>query len=98
MANRISTIKEASEPTQWRHVSSKDNPADDASRVMKVSDFMNSRWLEGSTFLWKHEEDWPKTVLEVSLDSIEQEVRKEATANAKSVCDVSSLTDQLIAY
>lgn len=28
VANRISTIREASEPSQWRHVGSKDNPAE----------------------------------------------------------------------
>ncbi|XP_056272956.1 uncharacterized protein LOC130195451 [Pseudoliparis swirei] len=99
VANRISTIRETSEPSQWRHVSSKDNPADDASRGMKASDFVkSSRWLEGPGFLWKHEEDWPKTVLEVLVDSDDQEVRKEATVNVISVVDVPSPTDQLIAY
>lgn len=76
VANRISTIREASEPSQWRHVGSKDNPADDASRGMKVSEFLNkTRWLEGPAFLWRPEEDWPKTVLDISLDSDNQEVR-----------------------
>lgn len=36
VANRISTISETSEPSQWRHVRSKDNPADDASQGVKV--------------------------------------------------------------
>ena len=99
VANRISTIRETSEPSQWRHVGSKDNPADDASRGMKVSNFLkNSRWIEGPAFLWKHEEDWPKTVLDISVDSNDQEVRKEVTANVVGVCDVSSPTDQLIGY
>lgn len=45
MANRTSTIREASEPWQWRHVGSKDNPADDASRGLKVASFLTtSRW------------------------------------------------------
>lgn len=30
VANRISIIKEVSKPSQWRHVGSKDNPANDA--------------------------------------------------------------------
>lgn len=76
VTNRISTIREASEPSQWRHVGSKDNPADNASRGMKVSEFLNkTRWLEGPAFLWRPEEDWPKTVLDISLDSDNQEVR-----------------------
>lgn len=86
VANKISTIRETSEPSQWRHVGSKDNPADDSLRGMKVSDFLkNSRWIEGPEFLWRHEEDWPKTVLDVTVDSNDEEVKKEATANAISV-------------
>lgn len=99
VANRVSIIRETSEPTQWRHVGSKDNPADYASRGMKVSDFMNNiKWLEGPTFLWKREEDWPDRVLDVSVDSNDQEVRKEAMVNTVGVCDTSFPTDQLIAY
>lgn len=65
---------------------------------MKVSDFLkSSRWLEGHTFLWKREEDWPKTVLEVSVNSHDQEVRKKATANVINVCDASSPANQLTA-
>lgn len=48
MANRITAIREVSNPSQWRHISSKDNPADAASRGMKVPVFLNnSGWLEG---------------------------------------------------
>lgn len=99
VANRMSTIRELSEPSQWRHVSTKNNPADNASRGMKVSDFLKgNRWLKGPTFLWREEEDWPKTVLDVTLDATDKEVRKEATANAIRLCDVSSPTEQLITY
>lgn len=66
---------------------------------MKVSDFLtNSRWLEGPAFLWRHEEDWPTAVWHVSIDLNDQEVRKEASVNTISVCDVCSPTDQLITY
>lgn len=99
VANRISTIRETSEPSHWRYVGSKDNPADDASRGMKVPDFLNNRrWLERRTFLWKHEEDWPRTVLDVSVDSDDQEVRKEVMVNTIRECDSASPTDRLIAY
>lgn len=97
VANRISTIRETSEPSQRRHVGSTDNIADDASRGLRVFDFQkNSRWPEGPMFLWKPEEDWPKPVLEVSVDYDNQEVRKETTVNV--MCDISSPTDQHIAY
>lgn len=42
VANRVATIRETSEPSQWRHVSTKDNPADDASRGIKVPDFLKN--------------------------------------------------------
>lgn len=99
VANRVSTIREISEPSQWRHIGSKDNPADDASRGLNVSEFLKkSTWLGGPLFLWQQEEDWPKPVSEWSLDLNDPEVRKRTTANAINVCAVSSPTDQLIAY
>lgn len=68
-----------SEPAQWRHVSTKENPADYVSRGLKVSEFLETRRsLEGPESLWKHEENWPQTKLDISLDSGDREVRKEA--------------------
>lgn len=76
VANRIATIRETVEPSQWRHVSSKDNPADDASRGMKIGDFLkNSRWLEGPAFLWSNEEHWLMDTLNVTIDSDDAEVK-----------------------
>lgn len=43
VANRITTIREVSRPCQWKHVGTKDNPADAASRGMKIPDFLKSR-------------------------------------------------------
>lgn len=40
ITNRVSIIRGTSESSQWRHVGSKENPADYASRGMKVSDFL----------------------------------------------------------
>jgi hypothetical protein len=97
VANRISTIREASEPWQWRHVCSKDNPADDASRGLMVAHFLQTtRWWEGPIFMWKQEEDWPNTALDASMNPDDQEVRREATTNAIKVCDLVKPTDQLI--
>ncbi|KAK7884837.1 hypothetical protein WMY93_027960 [Mugilogobius chulae] len=77
VANRIATIRDLSDPKQWRHVSTKENPADYVSRGMKVSDFLSSRrWLEGPEFLWKEEEKWPKVKLDVSLDAGDKEVKR----------------------
>ena len=54
VANRIQQIRNHSEPEQWRYVSSKDNPADSASRGLFPSEFVEkSAWLTGPEFLWE---------------------------------------------
>lgn len=39
-ANRIAAIQEISNPMQWRHVASKLNPADDASRRLRADELL----------------------------------------------------------
>lgn len=52
VANRVTVIREHSHPSQWHYVKSADNPADQASRGMKVKNFMESNtWLSGPSFL-----------------------------------------------
>ena len=58
VANRISRIHELTAVAQWRHVSTNDNPADDASRGIKAK-ALNQRWLTGPAFLSKGEDYWP---------------------------------------
>ena len=60
VANRVASIQEASSPSQWRHVSSEQNPADDASRGLSAEALTdNSRWLRGPDFLWQPVHTWP---------------------------------------
>ena len=65
VANRVAKIEEASSVSSWRHVASKQNPADDASRGISAHDLCKegSRWLHGPAFLWKDEETWPELPL-----------------------------------
>lgn len=59
VANRISAITEISSSAQWRHVGTKDNPADAASRGMKASDLLKIHsWLEWPSFLWSLSPGW----------------------------------------
>ncbi|XP_051803238.1 uncharacterized protein LOC127533647 [Acanthochromis polyacanthus] len=55
VANRVQRIKETTDPTQWNYVDSDQNPADHASRGLKVSELMNSTWFTGPKFLWERE-------------------------------------------
>ena len=75
VANRVATIQEVAAASQWRHVDSSQNPADDASRGLSAEALLNnSRWLRGPDFLWRPESSWPigpSPVLEVSPDDPE---------------------------
>ena len=60
VANRVATIHERSECTQWHHVPSKLNPADIASRGLDASSLVeNKEWKNGPEFLWQLEQCWP---------------------------------------
>lgn len=99
VANRVSTIREASKPSQWRYISSKENPADDASRGLRIGDFIgNSRWIGGPGFLCKPEEDWPDTVVDSVIEANDSEVKREVAVNVVNVSDSSTGTNRLIAH
>ena len=60
VANRVAAIQEVTSSTQWKHVGTKQNPADDASRGLSAEALLkNKRWLTGPDFLWNPEEVWP---------------------------------------
>ncbi len=61
VANRVSEIRDSSDPGQWRHVPGKINPADSASRGQTVSQFLkNGSWFDGPQFLQQAETEWPR--------------------------------------
>lgn len=60
VANRISIIQEETKAEQWRHVSSKCNPADVLSRGMSPRPFKECiLWFYGPSFLHGVEDIWP---------------------------------------
>lgn len=60
VANRVSLIREASKPSQWRFVNSSENPADHVSRGLKAENLMGSDdWIEGPPFLLRPCDEWP---------------------------------------
>lgn len=59
VANRVARILEGSTPQQWHHVSSKENPADLASRgIGPCQDEKIEKWLNGPEFLRNSSEAW----------------------------------------
>ena len=53
VANRVQQIKDKTTPSQWHYVTTKDNPADLASRGATVQELINNlTWWTGPNFLW----------------------------------------------
>ena len=98
VANRVSLICELSQDKQWRHVNSKDNPADDASRGLNIEPFLESvRWLKGPQFLEKEDTDWPEIPERLGqIPPDDPEVKKEVSVNIVSVD--TNPTSMLIEY
>lgn len=63
VANRITTILEHIKPNQWRHIKSKDNPADVASRGICPSQLQqHALWWHGPNWLQRSSDEWPNIV------------------------------------
>lgn len=61
VANRVQRIRDTTDPAQWYYIDTDQNPADHASRGLKVADLINSNWFTGPKFLWEREIATPKT-------------------------------------
>ncbi|MEE9353165.1 MAG: hypothetical protein V3U94_01940, partial [Candidatus Thorarchaeota archaeon] len=55
VSNRVQRIHDCTDSSQWRHISTNDNPADYASRGLTASELRNSNWFLGPPFLWEQE-------------------------------------------
>ena len=76
VANRIQEIHDVSSPSQWRHVSGRDNPADLASRGMKSEDLVKSSlWFYGPSFLQQEILSLKETECD-NINDDDQELRK----------------------
>lgn len=100
VVNRVSAIREATSVSQWRYVDTKRNPADKASRGVKVDYLLtSSRWIHGPDFLSKSEEEWPPNMLDsTSISSDDPEVKGEVSVNAVITTDQLNAVNKLITY
>ena len=65
VSNRVAIIHNAREIDQWRHVGTKENPADIVSRGMPPSGLKDDeKWFVGPAFLHQLEERWPTCPIE----------------------------------
>ncbi len=64
IANRVFAIQELLPDVQWRHVRSKENPADLASRGVRAQDLLTSSlWWSGPPWLSHPPDQWPNRAL-----------------------------------
>lgn len=56
VSNRVDQIRSKSNPSDWRYVNTKHNPADLATRSIPSSKLQDSMWLNGPEFLQSSEE------------------------------------------
>ncbi len=101
VANRVSFIRENSNRSQWRYVSTKYNPADEASRGMNAEKFLEySRWIHGPEFLWFTEDSWlkQKSVDSYLLSKDDPEVKGEIVAYVTVLKETETPTSHLISY
>ena len=85
VANRVSKIRQLSEPDQWHHIPGEDNPADVLSRGCSV-DNLPDIWFRGAHFLHKHKSDWPvNDGNDIDISMQDPEVIKEKEAHVLEV-------------
>lgn len=71
VANRLAEIRESSNECEWQWISTRENPADDATRDSVNPLNSDSRWFHGPSFLRKDESLWPKTDFNIENNSEE---------------------------
>ena len=65
MANRVKTIKDLSESSQWKYVPTTQNPGDIASRGSTASQLLDcTLWTSGPSFLWENDIHTPQSDVE----------------------------------
>ena len=96
VANRVAEIRETTNAEEWRHVPTRENPADDASRGVPVSSLMESRWLHGPEFLRLPPERWPTSPTLRSVSEDDPEIKEAVTFTTQAVI-AQSPVDKLIA-
>ena len=85
VANCVHEIRDATDPTSWNYVDTKDNPTDDASRGLEAAHLVNGcRWLNGPSFLRENGTFQSPSTKKVDLDLEDPEVKRSVVHNVYS--------------
>lgn len=101
-------MKEIQENTtidQWKHIKSKQNRADEASRGMNARELLESQWITRSAFLWGKETPWLTSKGDdQKLQQDDPEVKSIAMSttgnvvNVKSNSEILNLADRVVHF
>ncbi|XP_038154235.1 uncharacterized protein LOC119791920 [Cyprinodon tularosa] len=99
VANRITLIREATKPSQWRYVRTSQNPADKATRGMKAKKFMEDKdWINGPEFLSRPESEWPQRPDNLNQSMQNDPEVKSVTVNTITMEEKLDCMNKLIEY
>ncbi|XP_058987609.1 uncharacterized protein LOC131806839 [Musca domestica] len=94
VANKVKNIQGRSINTQWRHVGTKDNPADYISRGMKPDRLSGClMWFYGPTYLHGNESLWPGPFSKNRENQSDLEFKTKSTVSA--IASQSGLQDMI---
>ena len=99
VANRVQAIREVSDVNQWRYVATQDNPADEASRGVDAIHLKQSCWLNGPSFLWNTEENWPDQPFVLNpVTENDPEVKKTVTTSTVIIDNTISTINKFFEF
>ena len=94
VANRVGKIQSLTDPEQWRHVPTKQNPADLLTQGLSVSALTEAEtWWNGPLFLVQEETEWPEKKMKFRVEP-EIEVRKQYQGESEQVSTFLSTTKE----
>ncbi|XP_037809660.1 uncharacterized protein LOC119602300 [Lucilia sericata] len=86
VANRITSIIDKVGNDKWRHVSSKDNPADLGSRGLTAKDLIgNDLWWHGPTWLKLPSSEWPSVIPVIDTHEEIRPVKTHLNQNSEDI-------------
>ncbi|XP_036320220.1 uncharacterized protein LOC118734620 [Rhagoletis pomonella] len=100
VGNRVSDIQELTGGGQWRHVPTRDNPADLVSRGCSTADLKSSSWFSGPAFLLQDQSKWPnnKALADLDANIINAEKRKTAFTVIKEINHILDVMNGISSY
>ena len=92
VSSRVGEIQSKSDPSQWNHIPSEENVANDLSRGLRVQQ-LTGRWMNGPRFLTLPEEQWPVQTVMPSPAEHNMERRHVNAVSAASQVDIGNVFD-----